>query len=367
MSTTSESDFGHCFDFNHVFRSEIEIINLRRARRLTAAQRKLQPDITLPPDDTSPPHSGESAKGQTDSSGNQVLFPEPNCNLVGLALSGGGVRSAAFGLGALQALDQAGVLDRVDYLSTVSGGGYIGCSLIAALEQGRKAAEQHTAETSGPVQAAATANAQETPPAKIFPFAIDAFEDETPATQYIRDRANYLFPNGAADILENLSIFVRGLVANAVLILPFLLFAAAGTILFNPTPNSLIQPDLFGIPIYGPFSHFVLTTYLALVLFGLVVWWGLDRSNSAEPNSPDIINSANIKWTDRIDRREWRALLGEVRHYLKGWPRLIGVAAIVVISMTCSPQMSPILGRIRSFGRRTCARADSLKSRSSRC
>jgi hypothetical protein len=46
----------------------------------------------------------------------------------GLALSGGGIRSASFGLGVLQALEKHGVLNRVHYLSTVSGGGYIGSS-----------------------------------------------------------------------------------------------------------------------------------------------------------------------------------------------------------------------------------------------
>jgi hypothetical protein len=46
--------------------------------------------------------------------------------LVGLALSGGGIRSATFNLGVLQALQRARLLTTVDYLSTVSGGGYIG-------------------------------------------------------------------------------------------------------------------------------------------------------------------------------------------------------------------------------------------------
>jgi len=49
--------------------------------------------------------------------------------LVGLALSGGGIRSAAFNLGVLQALSRSGLLPRIDYLSTVSGGGYIGSCL----------------------------------------------------------------------------------------------------------------------------------------------------------------------------------------------------------------------------------------------
>lgn len=50
-------------------------------------------------------------------------------NLVGLALSGGGVRSACVSLGLLQALHQCGLLRFVDYLSTVLGGGYAGAFL----------------------------------------------------------------------------------------------------------------------------------------------------------------------------------------------------------------------------------------------
>jgi len=45
---------------------------------------------------------------------------------VGLALSGGGIRSATFNLGLLQQLAKLDLLRLVDYLSTVSGGGYIG-------------------------------------------------------------------------------------------------------------------------------------------------------------------------------------------------------------------------------------------------
>src|SRR5450631_3769868 len=46
-------------------------------------------------------------------------------NLTGLAFSGGGIRSASFNLGVLQALDDQHTLPRVDYMSSVSGGSYI--------------------------------------------------------------------------------------------------------------------------------------------------------------------------------------------------------------------------------------------------
>ncbi len=50
-----------------------------------------------------------------------------------LCLSGGGIRSAAFCLGALQGFADAGSLKQFNYLSTVSGGGYIGSWLQALI------------------------------------------------------------------------------------------------------------------------------------------------------------------------------------------------------------------------------------------
>jgi hypothetical protein len=46
-------------------------------------------------------------------------------SLLGLCFSGGGIRSATFNLGILQSLAQLNLLKHVDYLSSVSGGGYI--------------------------------------------------------------------------------------------------------------------------------------------------------------------------------------------------------------------------------------------------
>ncbi|GAB1259259.1 patatin-like phospholipase family protein [Aurantivibrio plasticivorans] len=54
---------------------------------------------------------------------------------VGLAFSGGGIRSASFALGVMQSLVSHDKLKKVDYLSTVSGGGYIGSALTWFLSQ----------------------------------------------------------------------------------------------------------------------------------------------------------------------------------------------------------------------------------------
>jgi len=53
---------------------------------------------------------------------------------VALALSGGGIRSATFALGVLVSLAEREILPQIDYLSTVSGGGYLGSFLSAFLE-----------------------------------------------------------------------------------------------------------------------------------------------------------------------------------------------------------------------------------------
>src|SRR5690348_11498112 len=46
-------------------------------------------------------------------------------DLSALCLSGGGIRSATFNLGVIQGLAQFGLLSGFDFLSTVSGGGYL--------------------------------------------------------------------------------------------------------------------------------------------------------------------------------------------------------------------------------------------------
>ena len=61
--------------------------------------------------------------------------PPETLRPLGLALSGGGIRSATFNLGVLQSLARLGILPRIDYLSTVSGGGYIGSCFSSLLSR----------------------------------------------------------------------------------------------------------------------------------------------------------------------------------------------------------------------------------------
>ncbi len=61
-------------------------------------------------------------------------------DIIGLALSGGGIRSATFNLGLLTGLNKLNILGKIDYLATVSGGGYLGSFWTAWLahQKGRR-------------------------------------------------------------------------------------------------------------------------------------------------------------------------------------------------------------------------------------
>ncbi len=63
-------------------------------------------------------------------------FRGEQAHQIGLCLSGGGIRSAAFSLGVLRGLDSIGALDDVGYLSTVSGGGFAGAWYVTHRDDG---------------------------------------------------------------------------------------------------------------------------------------------------------------------------------------------------------------------------------------
>src|SRR4051812_39330202 len=55
--------------------------------------------------------------------------------VLGVCFSGGGIRSATFNLGIVQGMAESDLLPRVDYLSTVSGGGFVGTWLHAVINR----------------------------------------------------------------------------------------------------------------------------------------------------------------------------------------------------------------------------------------
>ncbi|WP_336754186.1 hypothetical protein [Paraburkholderia tropica] len=67
---------------------------------------------------------------------------------IGLALSGGGVRSACFALGVINWMERSGQWERIDYVSSVSGGGYAASAVLGIQTGGEEKADDVTmAET----------------------------------------------------------------------------------------------------------------------------------------------------------------------------------------------------------------------------
>src|ERR1700746_1982457 len=82
--------------------------------------------ISSPADGSNAPLSFQQMQAEEE-----AALGENRTGRSALCISGGGIRSATFALGAIQGLAQSGILSMFDYLSTVSGGGYIGSWLTA--------------------------------------------------------------------------------------------------------------------------------------------------------------------------------------------------------------------------------------------
>jgi hypothetical protein len=209
--------------------------------------------------------------------------PDKVLDVTALALSGGGVRSAAVGLGVLQALNDHNLLGRIDYLSTVSGGGYIGCSLSAAM-----AADNGVFPFGSPPRTIEGTTQQRPPAADI---------SDTAAVGHIRNYSNYLIPRGFRDVITAAAIILRGLVANLSLVLPVLLALACVTIYSNRDRSQLTGADLVGFDVSSHLkSSFGITLAFLLVLLLLYYFWGTGRyyEKVRERATLDLVGAALI-------------------------------------------------------------------------
>lgn len=139
----------------------------------------------------------------------------------GLALSGGGIRSATFCLGVTQAMartpDPAAPADRIgtwplllqfDYLSTVSGGGYVGGFLSSLYVPGRLSGDP--SEPAEQTVRTAVRALQDEPPARIHSDTeYDPTHPGRAALAWLRDNGRYMAPTGAGDLFYGLTIAVR--------------------------------------------------------------------------------------------------------------------------------------------------------------
>jgi len=138
---------------------------------------------------------------------------------VGMCFSGGGIRSATLNLGILQGLKQTGVLKFVDYLSTVSGGGYIGSWFCAARfrlakaakENGDVCAKELLADDSFLIEEAATGRG-------------------SPPLRHLRQYAHYLAPKAgitSGDVWTMVSVWLPNTLLIQLTVLATLFFLIA--------------------------------------------------------------------------------------------------------------------------------------------
>jgi hypothetical protein len=85
----------------------------------------------------------------TEDNGSRKPYPTTEHGLTGIAYSGGGIRSATLNLGITQALHHWGVFDHLDYMSTVSGGGYLGSSISTLMRSRQQGVSEKTTQNSG--------------------------------------------------------------------------------------------------------------------------------------------------------------------------------------------------------------------------
>ena len=129
---------------------------------------------------------------------------------IGLALSGGGIRSATFALGVIQALAKKGEFKKIDVLSTVSGGGYTG-SLISRLFT------RDDVKSAGDVEQAIQP-ADESQNAK-------GWIGSGVVLRWLRENGQHLAPNGAGDLLLAGAIMLRNWLSVHVVLATFALTA----------------------------------------------------------------------------------------------------------------------------------------------
>lgn len=153
-----------------------------------------------------------------------------NTPLAALCVSGGGIRSATFNLGLIQGLARIGLLRRFDYISSVSGGGYIAGWLNAWMyRDGTEEVVRELALTADrqPVSGNGKADAKTLGDSatRRSPLA-----PEPRALDQLREYSNYLTPKVglfSPDTWTAVALVIRNLILNWLVFIPLLAAAIA--------------------------------------------------------------------------------------------------------------------------------------------
>lgn len=234
--------------------------------------------------------------------------------LVGFGLSGGGIRSATFALGLFQGMARKpGLLRQIDFLSTVSGGGYFGSFF------GRLLTREYV-KTADDVE-------------KVL-----LGEKKPEVVSYLRENGRYMSPNGAGDSLLFGAALLRNWVSVHLVLSLFGLALFLGLQLLRVGLEVLLEGDNRFLPPlpandaliwWSPLIWLPLVTFVFIAFpIGWAYWL-------AEPESGAIKEGAGEK--DASTSREVSAI-----------PPVAGLALVCVVSLWLAVSMRD-QGNIAAF------------------
>lgn len=210
--------------------------------------------------------------------------------LVGLAISGGGIRAAAFGLGVIHGLVRTDKFREIDYLSTVSGGGFIGSALTWALYNNKKQGKKLLTSEGFPL-------------GQIGVGARNSTINDT--LNYIRQHANYLLPGRGLNLISLVAVGLRGFLLGVIAYFPLI-----ALLLYFAEPWNL--SNAYIVTSLGFGTLFAITS----ILFSLVTYFAYRFFVGRRDN----FNSAALAYQFRTSCQKWMGrLLTGVLVFLLLW------------------------------------------------
>jgi Patatin-like phospholipase len=263
---------------------------------------------------------------------------------IGLALSGGGIRSATVSLGVMQKLAGAGLLKHVDYLSTVSGGGFIGSALTWWLHnQGNRKNQYDVGE--------------KFPFGTVDPKLPELFQSRSTPLQFLRSNGNYLTPGNGISLWSGISIFLRAIFLNLMIWIPvtaliMLILFAAGRLPFlkglpffvrTVAPGSLeTVAEVVGSSGQIELNQtippvFLLSILIAIALFALFLLGSISHSLLSWTDADVAAKKETVlAEADQEARGKWYSWL------LVGLVGLLGIATLIGTLLWTTPLLKPL-------------------------
>jgi hypothetical protein len=287
-------------------------------------------------------------------------------DLVGLSLSGGGNRSASFNLGLIQALYERGLLRHIDYLSTVSGGGYAGACLSSTLLQPTtridgqpraEAAPEAKAQPDGAAGSTTPASAAEHDPQETpygFPLAQGAGGRQPERVRELVTHGAYLIHGLEGSNRWLIGVVLVGSVAASGIVAG----AALAAYLFRWLDYIPWTDWMYGLGFRGDFERYMVPFWIFalawLITWVLSFWRQGERARGAGRMSRTLlvlsiaallVGMAGVLVTGNVDQKYRRNLWGldiqPAEQEMAWWAEVLKVALPAALIVFLLPFLTP--------------------------